>query len=107
MFCRSRDKGVLSLCNIVVDVGGEYNHAAMKYDHHQRLLVLFFNFSTIKFFRSSENYYKSEIESKANVPVFFSCGQCDKSFSSISSLEKISRNHSYSARLVLARNTKV
>ncbi|VDM07654.1 unnamed protein product [Wuchereria bancrofti] len=33
---RSRDKDVLSLCNIVVDVGGEYNHTAMKYDHHQR-----------------------------------------------------------------------
>uniref|UniRef100_A0A0R3QSE0 UPF0160 protein MYG1, mitochondrial n=1 Tax=Brugia timori TaxID=42155 RepID=A0A0R3QSE0_9BILA len=33
---RSRDKDVLSLCDIVVDVGGEYNHAAMKYDHHQR-----------------------------------------------------------------------
>ncbi|KAL3985625.1 hypothetical protein ACH3XW_39380 [Acanthocheilonema viteae] len=33
---RSRDKDVLSLCNIVVDVGSEYNHAAMKYDHHQR-----------------------------------------------------------------------
>ncbi|VBB30191.1 unnamed protein product [Acanthocheilonema viteae] len=36
VFCRSRDKDVLSLCNIVVDVGSEYNHAAMKYDHHQR-----------------------------------------------------------------------
>ncbi|MCP9264710.1 Metal-dependent protein hydrolase [Dirofilaria immitis] len=35
-FCRSRDEDVLSMCNIVVDVGGEYNHAAMKYDHHQR-----------------------------------------------------------------------
>ncbi|KAM3717062.1 MYG1 protein [Dirofilaria immitis] len=33
---RSRDEDVLSMCNIVVDVGGEYNHAAMKYDHHQR-----------------------------------------------------------------------
>ncbi|VDK74200.1 unnamed protein product [Litomosoides sigmodontis] len=33
---RSRDKNVLNLCDIVVDVGGEYNHFAMKYDHHQR-----------------------------------------------------------------------
>ncbi|VDK75785.1 unnamed protein product [Onchocerca ochengi] len=32
----SRNKDVLSLCKIVVDVGGEYSHAAMKYDHHQR-----------------------------------------------------------------------
>uniref|UniRef100_A0A0R3S2T5 UPF0160 protein MYG1, mitochondrial n=1 Tax=Elaeophora elaphi TaxID=1147741 RepID=A0A0R3S2T5_9BILA len=33
---RSRDKDVLSSCSIVVDIGGEYNHALMKYDHHQR-----------------------------------------------------------------------
>ncbi|VDO27296.1 unnamed protein product [Onchocerca flexuosa] len=33
---RTRDKDLLNVCNIVVDVGGEYSHAAMKYDHHQR-----------------------------------------------------------------------
>uniref|UniRef100_A0A915PYT3 MYG1 n=1 Tax=Setaria digitata TaxID=48799 RepID=A0A915PYT3_9BILA len=33
---RSRDKDVLDACNIVVDVGGEYDHTTMRYDHHQK-----------------------------------------------------------------------
>ena len=33
---RSRDSDILATCDYVVDVGGEYNHAAKRYDHHQR-----------------------------------------------------------------------
>ncbi|XP_063229389.1 MYG1 exonuclease isoform X3 [Bacillus rossius redtenbacheri] len=33
---RSRDQAVLDICDIVVDVGGEYNPARHRYDHHQR-----------------------------------------------------------------------
>jgi len=33
---RSRDPAVLARCDIVLDVGGVYDHAALRYDHHQR-----------------------------------------------------------------------
>lgn len=33
---RSRDPAVLDPCDIVVDVGGEYNPSKHRYDHHQR-----------------------------------------------------------------------
>ncbi|KAJ2656797.1 hypothetical protein IWW48_004823 [Coemansia sp. RSA 1200] len=33
---RSRDPAVLDTCDIVVDVGGVYDHDAKRYDHHQR-----------------------------------------------------------------------
>ena len=33
---RSRDNAVLDTCDIVIDVGGVYDHASLKYDHHQR-----------------------------------------------------------------------
>ena len=33
---RSRDKTVLDTCDIVVDVGGEYNPSKHRYDHHMR-----------------------------------------------------------------------
>jgi uncharacterized UPF0160 family protein len=33
---RSRDPSVLKGCDIVVDVGGEYNPDTHRYDHHQR-----------------------------------------------------------------------
>ena len=33
---RSRDPSVLQTCDIVIDVGGVYNHDELKYDHHQR-----------------------------------------------------------------------
>ncbi|KAJ1943970.1 hypothetical protein GGF37_002415 [Kickxella alabastrina] len=33
---RSRDQAVLDTCDIVVDVGGVYDHEAKRYDHHQR-----------------------------------------------------------------------
>jgi uncharacterized UPF0160 family protein len=33
---RSRDPEVLETCDIVLDVGGVYDHAQLKYDHHQR-----------------------------------------------------------------------
>lgn len=33
---RSRDEEILGQCNIVVDVGGVYNPAKHRYDHHQR-----------------------------------------------------------------------
>ena len=33
---RSRDNNVLDTCDIVIDVGGVYDHATLKYDHHQR-----------------------------------------------------------------------
>ena len=33
---RSRDPSVLETCDIVIDVGGVYSHAELKYDHHQR-----------------------------------------------------------------------
>ena len=33
---RSRDPAVLKGCDIVVDVGGEYNPDTHRYDHHQR-----------------------------------------------------------------------
>ena len=33
---RTRDEEVLKECQIVVDVGGKYDPAALRYDHHQR-----------------------------------------------------------------------
>lgn len=33
---RSRDEKVLKDCDIVIDVGGVYNHELLRYDHHQR-----------------------------------------------------------------------
>jgi len=33
---RTRDPAVLQGCEIVLDVGGIYDHAALRYDHHQR-----------------------------------------------------------------------
>lgn len=33
---RSRDPKVLETCDIVIDVGGVYDHDAKRYDHHQR-----------------------------------------------------------------------
>ncbi|KAJ8048139.1 UPF0160 protein MYG1, mitochondrial [Holothuria leucospilota] len=33
---RSRDESVLDTCDIVVDVGGEYDPSKHRYDHHQR-----------------------------------------------------------------------
>ncbi|PVU97000.1 hypothetical protein BB561_000850 [Smittium simulii] len=33
---RTRDSAELEKCDIVVDVGGVYDHAALRYDHHQR-----------------------------------------------------------------------
>jgi len=33
---RSRDSAVLEKCDIVIDVGGEYDHNTKRYDHHQR-----------------------------------------------------------------------
>lgn len=33
---RSRDQSVLDTCDIVVDVGGEYDPSKHRYDHHQR-----------------------------------------------------------------------
>lgn len=33
---RTRDPSLLSTCHAVVDVGGEYNEATNRYDHHQR-----------------------------------------------------------------------
>lgn len=38
---RTRDPAVLATCHTVVDVGGEYNPEANRYDHHQR------SFSTV------------------------------------------------------------
>ena len=34
---RTREASVLSECDIVVDVGGVYDPALHRYDHHQRL----------------------------------------------------------------------
>ncbi|XP_043251985.1 MYG1 exonuclease [Colletes gigas] len=33
---RTRDKSILDTCDIVIDVGGEYNHSKHRYDHHMR-----------------------------------------------------------------------
>lgn len=33
---RTRDPKILEECSIVVDVGGVYDHQALRYDHHQR-----------------------------------------------------------------------
>ena len=33
---RSRDPAVLDECDIVVDVGGVYDHGKKRYDHHQK-----------------------------------------------------------------------
>ncbi|KAJ2721632.1 hypothetical protein GGI07_003816 [Coemansia sp. Benny D115] len=33
---RTRDQALLDTCDIVVDVGGTYDHEAKRYDHHQR-----------------------------------------------------------------------
>ena len=36
---RTRDPALLKECDIVVDVGGEYDPATHRYDHHQRFVV--------------------------------------------------------------------
>ena len=36
---RTRDPALLKECDIVVDVGGEYDPSAHKYDHHQRFVA--------------------------------------------------------------------
>ncbi len=33
---RTRDPALLAVCDIVVDVGGVYDPATHRYDHHQR-----------------------------------------------------------------------
>ncbi len=33
---RTRDRGLLDTCDIVIDVGGEYSPEAMRFDHHQK-----------------------------------------------------------------------
>jgi uncharacterized UPF0160 family protein len=33
---RTRDPAILKQCEIVVDVGGIYDHQIKRYDHHQR-----------------------------------------------------------------------
>jgi uncharacterized UPF0160 family protein len=33
---RSRDLKILDTCDIVIDVGGTYDHTKLRYDHHQR-----------------------------------------------------------------------
>ena len=33
---RSRDPSVLATCTVVVDVGGEYDPARLRFDHHQK-----------------------------------------------------------------------
>lgn len=33
---RTRDPAKLAQCDVVVDVGGEYNHEMRRYDHHQK-----------------------------------------------------------------------
>ena len=33
---RSRDKGILEPLDIIIDVGGVYDHSKRRYDHHQR-----------------------------------------------------------------------
>jgi len=33
---RTRDESILEQCDIVVDVGGVYNHDKKRYDHHQK-----------------------------------------------------------------------
>lgn len=33
---RSRDMGILAQCDILVDVGGEYDEARQRFDHHQK-----------------------------------------------------------------------
>lgn len=35
---RTRDPAELAKCDIVVDVGGEYDPKKHRYDHHQRLV---------------------------------------------------------------------
>eukprot|EP00116_Pleurobrachia_bachei_P006405 sb/3466667/ len=40
LLVRSRDPSVLSDCDIVVDVGGVYDPATHRYDHHQRFVYL-------------------------------------------------------------------
>ncbi|VDN08254.1 unnamed protein product [Thelazia callipaeda] len=36
---RTRDEKILNDCDILVDVGGKYDHATRRYDHHQRDFV--------------------------------------------------------------------
>lgn len=37
---RTRDQAVLDKCEIVLDVGGEYDHDKRRYDHHQKSFTL-------------------------------------------------------------------
>ena len=39
---RTRDESVLNTCDIVVDVGGKYEPASHRYDHHQRSCLKLF-----------------------------------------------------------------
>ncbi len=44
---RTRDPAVLATCNIVVDVGGVYDPATHRYDHHQVIAVSIFVYQFI------------------------------------------------------------
>lgn len=37
---RSRDASLLKQCDVVLDVGGEYDPAQQRYDHHQRYIFI-------------------------------------------------------------------
>ncbi|KTG35833.1 hypothetical protein cypCar_00047083 [Cyprinus carpio] len=37
---RSRDASLLKQCDVVVDVGGEYDPSQQRYDHHQRYIII-------------------------------------------------------------------
>uniref|UniRef100_A0A1I7XNZ8 Copine domain-containing protein n=1 Tax=Heterorhabditis bacteriophora TaxID=37862 RepID=A0A1I7XNZ8_HETBA len=38
---RTRESSVLNNCEIVVDVGGVYDHLKGRYDHHQKFVFLY------------------------------------------------------------------
>jgi uncharacterized UPF0160 family protein len=58
---RSRDPAVLDTCDIVVDVGGVYDEAIQRFDHHQRGFEEVFGNGYVTKLSSAGLVYKSVI----------------------------------------------
>ena len=58
---RSRDPEVLKSCDIVVDVGGVYDEAAQRFDHHQRGFTQVFGHGFETKLSSAGLIYKSAV----------------------------------------------
>ncbi len=62
---RTRDLAVVAACDVAVDVGGEFDHARRRYDHHQR------NFSYTLSGLTRETRFGTKLSSAGLVYAFY------------------------------------